>query len=133
MEVHELIELVDGFRNVYHASPVIVEALNEIESILKESEDWNKGENKFEQINEAIDVAIAALRDPTRDQVRMGRWIREFTPQILSGRTISHCSNCWHRVFWPKEHTNFCPNCGMPMTDEAVDILLERLKVLEDD
>lgn len=42
MEVHELIELVDGFRNIYHASPVIVEALNEIESIIKESEDWNK-------------------------------------------------------------------------------------------
>lgn len=49
MEVHELIELVDGFRNVYHASPVIVEALNEIESTLKESEDWKKVVNKAER------------------------------------------------------------------------------------
>lgn len=69
-----------------------------------------------------------ALRGPTREQVRMGMWIRELTPQKLSGRTISHCSKCWHRVFWPNEHTNFCPDCGMPMTDEAVDIMMKRLE-----
>ena len=83
-------------------------------------------------LKEATKIALADLRGPTREQVRMGRWIREFTPRTLSGRTISHCSNCWHHVFWPKEHTNFCPNCGMPMTDEAVDIVMKRLEVLKD-
>lgn len=81
-------------------------------------------------LTEALNIALAALRGPTQEQVRMGRWIREFTPQTLSGRTISHCSNCWYHVFWPKEHTNFCPNCGMPMTDEAVDIVMKRLEAL---
>ena len=62
MEVHELIELVDGFRNVYHAFPVIVEALNEIESILKESEDWNKGgANKMPITDEAVEIAMWRL------------------------------------------------------------------------
>lgn len=81
-------------------------------------------------LTEALNIALAALRGPTREQVRMGMWIRELTPQKLSGRTISHCSKCWHRVFWPNEHTNFCPDCGMPMTDEAVEITLRRLEVL---
>lgn len=87
---------------------------------------------EFEKMAKSLDVAIAALRGPTREQVRMGRWIRELTPQKLSGRTISHCSKCWYHVFWPNEHTNFCPSCGTPMTDEAVDILMERLEALKD-
>ena len=79
---------------------------------------------------EALQIAIAVLRGPTREQVRMGMWIRELTPQKLSGRTISHCSKCWHCVFWPNEHTNFCPRCGRPMTDEAVDIVMKKLEEL---
>lgn len=27
---------------------------------------------------------------------------------------------------------DFCPHCGAPMTDEAVDILLKRLETLKD-
>lgn len=85
---------------------------------------------EFKDAYDAINTALAALRGPTREQVRMGMWIRELTPQKLSGRTISHCSKCWHHVFWPNEHTNFCPDCGMPMTDEAVEITLQRLEAL---
>ena len=81
-------------------------------------------------LTEALNIALAALCGPTREQVGMGMWIRELTPQKLSGRTISHCSKCWHCVFWPNEHTNFCPDCGMPMTDEAVDIVMKRLEEL---
>lgn len=50
-------------------------------------------------LTEALNIALAALRGPTREQVGMGMWIRELTPQKLSGRTISHCSKCWHCVF----------------------------------
>ena len=83
-------------------------------------------------LTEALNIALAVLRGPTREQVGMGMWIRELTPQKLSGRTISHCSKCWHCVFWPNEHTNFCPDCGMPMTDEAVDIVMKRLEALHE-
>lgn len=90
----------------------------------------NPGESDrlYRERKEMAEIAIAALRGPTREQVGMGMWIRELTPQKLSGRTISHCSKCWHCVFWPNEHTNFCPDCGMPMTDEAVDIMMKRLE-----
>ena len=81
----------------------------------------------FEQINEALDLALAALRGPTREMVeRMrGEWIEdEFA--------ISHCSLCGYEQEEPELITPFCPLCGSPMTDEAVDILLEKLEALKD-
>ena len=81
----------------------------------------------FEQINEALDLALAALRGPTREMVeRMrGEWIEdEFA--------INHCSLCGYEQEEPELITPFCPLCGSPMTDEAVDILLEKLEALKD-
>ena len=81
----------------------------------------------FEQINEALDLALAALRGPTREMVeRMrGEWIEdEFA--------ISHCSLCGYEQEEPELITPFCPLCGSPMTDEAVEILLEKLEALKD-
>ena len=77
----------------------------------------------FEQINEALDLAIAALRGPTREMVeRMrGEWIEdEFA--------ISHCSLCGYEQEEPELIIPFCPLCGSPMTDEAVDMMLEKWK-----
>ena len=77
----------------------------------------------FEQINEALDLALAALRGPTREMVeRMrGEWIEdEFA--------ISHCSLCGYEQEEPELITPFCPLCGSPVTDEAMDIMLERWK-----
>lgn len=77
----------------------------------------------FEQINEALDLALAALRGPTREMVeRMrGEWIEdEFA--------ISHCSLCGYEQEEPELITPFCPLCGSPVTDEAMDMMLERWK-----
>lgn len=77
----------------------------------------------FEQINEALDLALAALRGPTREMVEemRGEWIEdEFA--------ISHCSLCGCELEEPEIITPFCPLCGSPMTDEAVDMMLERWK-----
>ena len=71
----------------------------------------------------ALDVALTALRGPTREMVeRMrGEWIEdEFA--------ISHCSLCGYEQEEPELITPFCPLCGRPMTDEAVDMMLERWK-----
>ena len=68
-------------------------------------------------------MALAALRAPTREMVeRMrGEWIEdEFA--------ISHCSLCGYEQEEPELITPFCPVCGAPMTDEAVDMMLERWK-----
>lgn len=77
----------------------------------------------FEQINEALDLALAALRGPTREMMeRMrGEWIEdEFA--------ISHCSLCGYEQEEPELITPFCPLCGSPVTDEAMDMMLERWK-----
>ena len=71
----------------------------------------------------ALDLALAALRGPTREMVeRMrGEWIEdEFA--------ISHCSLCGYEQEEPELIIPFCPLCGSPMTDEAVDMMLEKWK-----
>ena len=68
-------------------------------------------------------MALAALRGPTREMVeRMrGEWIEdEFA--------ISHCPLCGYEQEEPELITPFCPLCGSPMTDEAVDMMLEGWK-----
>ena len=70
-------------------------------------------------------MALAALRGPTREMVeRMrGEWIEdEFA--------ISHCSLCGYEQEEPELITPFCPVCGAPMTDEAVDMMLKKLEAM---
>ena len=68
---------------------------------------------------------IAALRPVSREQVEKvwrGEWIKD-TP-------LGHrCKSCGCLVVG---QTNFCPNCGAPTTDEAVEMVMERLEALKD-
>lgn len=81
----------------------------------------DKACSKAERV--ALSMALAALRGPTREMVeRMrGEWIEdEFA--------ISHCSLCGCEHEEPEIITPFCPLCGSPMTDEAVQMVMEKLK-----
>ena len=72
---------------------------------------------------ELSDAALTALRGPTQEMAeRMrGDWIEdEFA--------ISHCPLCGYEQEEPELITPFCPACGASMTDEAVDMMLERWK-----
>ena len=96
---------------------------------------------------EALDLALAALRGPTREMVeRMrGEWITEHrhrggfrrvtgVDDMGEQHTITiderceyddlYCSKCGKQS--PDNFLNFCGYCGAPMTDEAVDMMLER-------
>lgn len=80
-------------------------------------------------LTEALNIALAALRGPTREQVEAlrGEWIKR------DGYT--ECSKCeyWYpsgEVEEEDDRTPFCPRCGRPMTDEAVDIVMKRLEEL---
>ena len=91
----------------------------------------------YEQINEAIDMAIVVLRGPTREQVEKLRGEWEGTAdRYADGELVWDewaCSECGYDINEDDVDRlpNFCPNCGGPMTDEAVDILMKRLEALK--
>ena len=76
---------------------------------------------------EALEMALSALRGPTREQVEKmrGEWIIE---DVGDGDRRKKCSLCNQPIsgWWGRDR--FCANCGSPMTDEAVDMVMERLE-----
>lgn len=73
---------------------------------------------------ELLKAGLDALHAPTREQVEKmrGEWVN--TNKEV-GR-MCKCSKCGYPVSYFGEL--FCPNCGAPMTDKAVDIMLEKWK-----
>lgn len=80
---------------------------------------------------EAAKMAIDALRPVSREQVERvrGEWIN--TNKEVE--QMCKCSKCGYPISYFWSRTPFCPNCGAPMTDEAVDIRLKELEALKDD
>lgn len=72
-----------------------------------------------------------ALRPVSREQVeRMrSRWI---TVAEVNGEQYSKCAACQTGLDGLEDAYLFCPHCGAPMTDEAVDIRLRELEALND-
>ena len=79
---------------------------------------------------QALDFALSVLHSITREQVEKmrGEWIDR---RALSDAPVE-CSNCGEWVYGKLQDANFCPLCGVPMTDEAVDMVMERLEALKD-
>ena len=74
---------------------------------------------EVEQYQEALTMALTALRPVSREQVE----------KLWPG-----CINCHdkerlakHIHCWP----SFCPVCGKPLTNEAVQMVMERLEALK--
>lgn len=101
--------------------------------------------------SEVLVMALDALHPITREQVEKmrGEWVakhrhrggfRRVTGVDDMGelRTITiderceyddrYCSRCGKQS--PDNFLNFCGYCGAPMTDEAVDMVMERLEAL---
>ena len=92
----------------------------------------------WEQINEAIDMAISALHPITREQVEKvwrGEW--QYHPEDYDELTwtCSRCGEVWTLIDGTPDDNNmdFCPACGAPMTDEAVQMVMERMEKLHED
>lgn len=59
--------------------------------------------------------------------------MKEDVAPVVHGKWIFHegycqCNKC-NMLF--SSDSNYCPNCGAPMTDEAVSIVMERLEALK--
>ena len=81
---------------------------------------------------ELFKVGLSALRPVSREQVEKmwrGEWVH------------THSSNNFWTEVWKCSHCDFednyggcfdfCPFCGSPMTDEAVEMVMERLEKIE--
>ena len=94
----------------------------------------------FDLDGQALDLALTALRPITREQVEKvrGEWIDcdgGKVPVDKYGQPFgwAMCSACGEYLTASDEYPcigHFCPNCGAPMTDEAVDMVMERLEAM---
>ena len=98
------------------------------------------GKRQRQRAIELEKVKIEALRPITREQVEKvrGEWIDidgEKVPVDKYGQPFgwAMCSACGEYLTASDEYPcigHFCPNCGAPMTDKAVDMAMERLEAL---
>ena len=100
------------------------EAIIIIERVAHTEAKWPGTEDTLE----ALDMAVSALRPVSREQVeRMrGEW-KHYLPPLGAGDVQCRCTKCGRT---PDVETPFCAWCGSPMTDEAVQMVLERLEAL---
>ena len=104
--------------------------------IYKWSMDWDEREDGL-NYSEAIELAISALRPVSREQVEKvwsgcpyckedgEGYVQKFGAySIQNGElTTGHCK---------PQKIKFCPHCSRPLTDEAVEMVIERLEALND-
>ena len=114
------------------------EAISELQPCVDAWDKWMlPGSPSLDRYKKAVRMALAALRAPTREQVEAlrGDWIDKPTGRY--GQWQTWCSACGKHSgiggIKNNRHRNFCPNCGCPQTDEAVEILLKRLEALKDE
>lgn len=101
-------------------------------------EDWNlchytPSREAAEAVISALDPLeiISALRPVSREQVEKvwrGVW-KHYLPPLGAGNIQCRCTKCGRT---PDVETPFCAWCGAPMTDEAVEMVMERLEALKD-
>ena len=92
------------------------EAIKELERLLSHWDDLENGKRSFRWYSkDAVGLAITALRPVSREQVE---------------RMFPGCPGC--DSVSSKWEIRFCPFCGKPRTDEAVEMVMERLEALHE-
>ena len=84
----------------------------------------------YDEIRIALDKILPADAKPAA----RSEW-KDYPERMYPKRHDYRCSKCGNRAdyfvngmeeWWCAYEPNFCPNCGMPMTEEALEILARR-------
>lgn len=98
-----------------------------------------EGRIEEDKLHEALDMALSALRPVSREQVdkvwkgcswcnNEGKRPENWECSLLDDRGFSVVVG--DEVVWT--NAEFCPVCGKPLTDEAVEMVMQRLEALYD-
>lgn len=85
------------------------------------------------KLNNAVNFALSALHPVSRGQIEQNKRRWEVQTSIFPYYYCSGCGESFEIHSYDKEKYRFCPYCMSPMTDEAVDMVMERLEALKDD
>lgn len=116
------------------------EAIKCLKTIQRRTPEWDDREDGLSYWD-AIDMALSALRPVSREQVEKAwraHWIRcEDAQEGVVKYVCSHCFDyhAFREDFGEYTHNGnhpFCRKCGKAMTDEAVEMVMERLEALND-
>ena len=91
-------------------------------------------QKELDEQKEVFLLALTVLRPVSREQVERirGKWMFPiFAYQEDPNDPRWQCSECGS-IETPLARHRFCPSCGAPMTDEAVEMVMERLEALKD-
>ena len=90
------------------------------------------GKRQRQRAIELEKVKIEALRPVTREQMEemRGEWIGMTDDD---GCTWYECSRCEYDLDSWEDPNHFCPNCGAPMTDKAVETIMKRMEEMRND
>ena len=83
--------------------------------------------HNFDLSDETVDALLTALRPVSREQVEeawMGHWVK------CKHADYYVCNKC--STVSKTGEDEFCKSCGAPMTDEAVEMVMERFGMLYD-
>lgn len=79
-----------------------------------------------------VNVTITALRGPTREQVEKV-WRAKWEQPNMYEDYGDTCSNCHFDSRREPCISDFCPDCGCAMTNNALDMVMKRLEALYED
>ena len=90
----------------------------------------------FDLTDETVDTLLTALRPVSREQVEKV-WRGEWMALDECSNEGVYCKRCKKKVYRieyanEKMRSPFCPACGAAQTDEAVQMVMERLEALHE-
>ena len=84
-------------------------------------------QKELDEQKEVFLLALSALRPVSREGVEKA-WRAHWNESTHLGGFV-YCSRCGYNALEANNYT-FCPKCGSPFTDEAVDMVMERMEAL---